>query len=505
MMSTTDNPLPDDPNNSDERESTIIEDRSPETNQQSNRNIHKRPKEGDDSFEQEHRNASSQQRRANNDTTKYFNNSTYRKTARNSERDIPQQSRDSMTRVSFPPFRLSFTNDQTPSELSIIKDINGKCNISLSYGRYSSFGKKKSFLIYANSAEQFDRLMSGNVWPPTVCNLNYILDAPSKTPAAYSIVVLHVPVQWSIDDLRNDIKKQYSTAANVERLFVRGGKPISKVRIDFSSNKELSAIIKSKRILFDEANTSFQIEPYVPPTKVLRCYNCQQYNDHTALNCPNKEKPVCFRCGQSHPYDPNCLNKICCARCHGEHMTGNPSCPNKIEERSKRNEEMKMKSARQQQRNPPPPSVWTARSYEHLSSIYMPGSSSNVNEIANGNGNVTASSDISNKLDALMAKINEISTEQLRMNKVIEDLHLNFRICRHEVDSLRGYVVGPLIKHLGEIVDVLLGKCNREEKVRLRLQHTNLMKNTGSSQEVATDTPQSNNPSPIAASNEPSC
>ena len=271
-------------------------------------------------------------------------------------------------------------------------------------------------------------------------------------------------MQWSIEDLRNDIKKQYWTAANAKRLFVRGGKPIAKVRIDFSSNKELSAIIKSKRILFDEANTSFQIEPYVPSTKVLRCYNCQQYNDHTALNCQNK-----------------------------------------IEERSKRNEEIKIKSARQQQRNPPPPSLWAAQSYEHLSSIYMPGSSSNVIETANGKGNSTASSDISNKLDALMEKINEISTEQLRMNKLIEDLHLNFHACRHEVDSLRDYVVGPLIKDLGEIVDVLLGNCNREEKVRLRLQHTNLMKQTGTSQEVETNTPQSNNLSPIAASNEPSC
>ena len=68
------------------------------------------------------------------------------------------------------------------------------------------------------------------------------------------------------------------------------------------------------------------------------------------------------------------------------------------------------------------------------------------------------------------------------MNKLIEDLHLNFHACRHEVDSLRDYVVGPLIKDLGEIVDVLLGNCNREEKVRLRLQHTNLMKQTGTSQ-----------------------
>jgi hypothetical protein len=345
--------------------------------------------------------------------------------------------------------------------------------------------------------------MVGDIWPPMICKLNYTLDVPSKTPTAYSIVVLHVPVQWSIDEFGNDIRKQYATAVNVERLFVRGGKPLAKVRIDFSSNKELSTISKTKRILFDEANTSFQIEPYVPPTKVLRCYNCQQYNDHTALNCPNKEKPVCFRCGQGHPYNPNCLNQICCAHCQGDHMSGNPSCPNKIEERSKRNEEIKMKNARQQQRNPPPPSVWTARSHEHLTSIYLPGSPSNIDKSANEN--VATTSDISNKLDALIAKVNELSKEQMRTNKAVEDLHLNFHTYRHEVDSLRAFVVETLSQYLGDIVDVLLGKCNREDKVKLRQDHSNLMETMKHLKRAAIDIPQSNNPSFITATNEPSC
>ena len=201
--------------NSEEIESPSVEDESSAINQQNNRNIHKRAKEGDDSFEHEHRNAPSQQRRADNVTTKYFNNSLYRQSTTNPNRYMTQQSSDSTPRVSFPLFRLSFSNDQTPSELSIIKDINRQCNISLSYGRHSSFGKKKSFLIYINSAEQFDRLMIENVWPPMICDLNYTLDLPTKTPISYSIVVLRVPVQWNIDDFRNDIKKQYSTAVNV--------------------------------------------------------------------------------------------------------------------------------------------------------------------------------------------------------------------------------------------------------------------------------------------------
>jgi hypothetical protein len=82
VISTTDkSPLSNDPNNRDERESSIRKDHSLETNQQINRNIHRRVKEGDDSFEEEHRNAPPQQRRAKTDTGKYFNNRTFRKTA----------------------------------------------------------------------------------------------------------------------------------------------------------------------------------------------------------------------------------------------------------------------------------------------------------------------------------------------------------------------------------------------------------------------------------------
>ncbi|CAF4256390.1 unnamed protein product, partial [Rotaria magnacalcarata] len=77
------------------------------------------------------------------------------------------------TRSTFPPFRISFAADSTPSELSIIKDINKHCHTGLSYGCYSSTGSNKCFLIYANSSEQFDRLMDKTIWPIQICSLDY--------------------------------------------------------------------------------------------------------------------------------------------------------------------------------------------------------------------------------------------------------------------------------------------------------------------------------------------
>ncbi|CAF2988066.1 unnamed protein product [Rotaria sp. Silwood2] len=144
---------------------------------------------------------------------------------------------NSTSRPSFPPFRITFSADVTPSELSIIKDINKHCLISLSYRRYAATGRNKCFLLYANSSEQFDRLMH-------------------KIPSSYSIVAIRVSAQWNLTEFESDIKKKYPRIVKVERLYIKGGIPISKVRIDFSSNQEVNKIIRNKRLLLDNANTS---------------------------------------------------------------------------------------------------------------------------------------------------------------------------------------------------------------------------------------------------------
>ncbi|CAF1006023.1 unnamed protein product [Didymodactylos carnosus] len=167
---------------------------------------------------------------------------------------------------------------------------------------------------------------------------------PNKTPTCYSIVVLNVPPQWDVYQLENDFKMQHSTVVKVERLFINGGKPISKVRVDFSDSREVTGILKQKKILLDENSTAYPVELYIPPMRVLRCYNCQKYNDHIAANCPDLDNPVCFKCGQSHPFSPKCTNQICCAHCQGPHMSGSPQCPVKAAERKKCNDETKKKN-----------------------------------------------------------------------------------------------------------------------------------------------------------------
>lgn len=238
-------------------------------------------------------------------TTSYFNTHQPLKQRRNES--SMQARNESLPKQTFPPFRITLKDENqfSASELGIIKEINKHCRLNITYGRFTKTSNDQTcFLLYATTTTQFEYLMIESNWPPTINNFNYKLDLPNKIPASYSIVIQNVPNQWNTQSFGNELKQIYSSIVRVVRLYRNGGRPLSKVRVDFSSHKELSTILKSKRILLDDANTAFAIEPYLPPTRILRCYNCQVYDDHIAAHCPNKNKPVCFRCAQHHPYNP---------------------------------------------------------------------------------------------------------------------------------------------------------------------------------------------------------
>jgi hypothetical protein len=158
------NPVPNYAINSDELKSSIREDCSPGANQQSNRNIHKRVRKGDNSFEQEHRDASSEQHRAKIDTMKNFNNSTYRKSttyvcqASHYSTIAGQYASSIVTNVS----TLLYQRSDTFRALD-----HQRCKPPMQYKRMVQsmliLWQEKSILIYANSAVQIGRLMRENV------------------------------------------------------------------------------------------------------------------------------------------------------------------------------------------------------------------------------------------------------------------------------------------------------------------------------------------------------
>ncbi|CAF4991344.1 unnamed protein product, partial [Rotaria magnacalcarata] len=443
---------------SDQEENPDSRIDSPTTNQQqSKRNVSKRSKEGDDSFELEHRMV--------NVRIQYFNNSDFRQapytTTSGSTKNV---SNPTARRPSFPPFRITFTADETPSELSIIKDINKHCRISLSYGRYAAAGRNKSFLLYVNSSEQFDHLKDKNIWPMQICSLDCSIDLPSKVPSSYSIVAIGVPAQWNLAEFELDIKKHYPTIIKIEPLYVNGGIPISKVRIDFSSNEEVNKVIKNKRLLLDDENTSFAIQPYAAPLQILRCFNCQQYNDHIAINCPHKDNPTCFHCGQNHAYNPHCCNKICCANCHKDHLTGSPNCPIKIDERRKyQNSIISSINNKIKQQNFSS-SVWATNEHQRN----LTGLTSNSIETVQARVDTSAFLDISMKLDLLMIKIEHLTSEQAKMNSSINHANQLINSCNKQINETKEFLMNRLCPFVCELSDAFLGKNKQVEKDRLR-------------------------------------
>jgi hypothetical protein len=416
----------------------------------SKRNISKRSKDDDDSFELEHRLV--------NVRNQYFNNNDSRIGSTVNAMNLASP------RPTFPPFRITFVADDTPSELSIIKDINKYCRISLSYGRYSKMGSNKSFLLYANSSDQFDRLMDKNIWPRQICSLDCSIDFPSKVPSSYSIVAMGIPAQWDLTEFELDIKKQYPTIIKVERLYIKGGLPISKVRIDFSSNQEVNKIIKNKRLLLDDENTSFSIQPYSPPLRILRCFNCQQYNSHIAANCPHKDKPTCFRCGQNHLFNPNCLNKICCANCGQGHMAGSPNCPVKVEERRKHQSNTIPSFNNKPIQEKSSSSVWTTNERRRNTSVNL--SSPVQNVLMNVEQNTM--SDISKKLDLIMIKIEHLSIEQATTNSSITNAYQLINSCQKDINFIKEFIMNSVCPFVCDLSNAFLGKSKQAEQDRLR-------------------------------------
>ncbi|CAF3798525.1 unnamed protein product [Rotaria sp. Silwood1] len=325
-------------------------------------------------------------------------------------------------------------------------------------------GRNKSFLLYASSSEQFDRLMDKNIWPIQICSVDYSIDFPSKVPSSYSILALGVPAQWNLLEFELDIKKQYPTIIKVERLYIKGGIPISKVGIDFSSNQELNKIIKNKKLLVDDNNTSFMIQPYSPPLLILRCFNCQQYNDHIVANCPHKDNSTCFRCGQNHPYNPDCTNKICCANCHQDHMAGNPNYPIKIEERRRYQSSISTTTNNKSKQENLSSSVWTTNQPKCNTPIYPSSTINNVQKITDA----SAILDLSKKIDLLTIKIEHFSTEQVKINSSLNNMYQHINSCQKEIYSMKEFIMNKFYPFVCELSNVFLGKSKQAEKDRLR-------------------------------------
>ncbi|CAF1457452.1 unnamed protein product [Adineta steineri] len=377
--------------------------------------------------------------------------------------------RNQRKRDSFPPFQIKIKDDMYPAQdVTIIRDMNRKCKLSLTYGRMSSSKNNPCYLIYCNTTAQFEYLLDKANWPDKICDMEYTIEISRRIPSSYSVVMLNIPTKWDVQYFCNELKTQYKTIIRCERLYVKGERPIPKIRIDFSSNKELVEILKSKRMLLDEGNTAYPIEQYVPPARVLRCYICQQLDDHMAARCPNKDKPICFKCGQQHTYDPVCQNKICCAHCKGDHMAGSPNCPKKIESRELKKVQTKQ-SALVASQTTTSNNRWINNSVSHLFD-------STSTDKTNSTSSNTNSKDFQSKiLEKMHLDILNILKQQVELNTNLKQLTLQLN--KHAMDIINinrtlNEIVCPLLK---EVTQIIYTKISSEEKRQMDSTYNKLV------------------------------
>ena len=428
----------------------------------------------------------------------YFN--SYKPHKTNADNTRGRRSSDVRARQSFPPFRISLADDRRypTTEFTIIMEINNHCKLNLTFGRFTkSNDDKTSFLLYASTSAQFEHLMHISNWPERICQTEYQLTLPTKIPPQYSIVVLNIPFQWNETAFGEALKSRYPSIVRVVRLYRRGGHPLSKIRVDFASNSELGTILKAKCVLLNEDNTAFAVEPYVPPTQVLRCYNCQAYEDHVAAHCPNKSNPVCFRCAQNHPFNSQCDRPIQCANCKGSHMAGNPSCPVKSEKRHEKEQRKKAPSgtpslpAKSNQR------AWSTNTVELLFNEMRPiDAASSVSTAANTPNGGNLLKDFTDTLRSINDTLLQIKHQQDTLNQRSESLEgqvHNYLEDMKQVKHCLYEIICPMVDELsnrtqkkarGAVKEALPPLCSR---LKTFIEESIYPKNTTKSSNESTD------------------
>lgn len=137
------------------------------------------------------------------------------------------------------------------------------------------------------------------------------------------VVIRHVPIDFSIDEVKAELVKLGYSVQRVHRLQNRSKQAIPVVQAALLKNSSISKEIFGLRFLF---NCSIVVEPKRRSYTMLQCTNCQQYG-HTKTYC--KIKPRCVKCSGSHStkdcmknYDDPCV----CVNCGKNHTANFRGC-----------------------------------------------------------------------------------------------------------------------------------------------------------------------------------
>lgn len=138
----------------------------------------------------------------------------------------------------------------------------------------------------------------------------------------YELVIAGIPYSLDLEYFLAKLKEQYRGILSIHRIVKYPAIPTTLVRVRTTYYSTQQHILQHG-IYVNGIKHSTDISR--PKFKILRCYKCQELNNHVAKMCPNQDR--CVKCSEPH-HSKNCqANQMNCANCGQGHRADSSRCP----------------------------------------------------------------------------------------------------------------------------------------------------------------------------------
>ena len=343
------------------------------------------------------------------------------------------------TRYPFSPFSVTFSDEVR--EKAVLDDlfIHAKENHNfelktVAYRRGRSDENEYRILIFVENSESFAFLYDQSNWPTSLANSQFIIKCPS-IPPQLSLALPVVSLQTDWNEFVQEVKERYPGIANIIRLKNKAQQPVRAVKLECLSVQLRNDLLAAGEV--SAMHMKFKVVEFFSQANVLICSNCYQIG-HFRKNCPQKDEATCKTCGEksTNLKDHQCSGVLKCIHCGESHASNDAKCMVVKDYRAALTRNLLNNAVPINARSTNVlPSTTTHPSSGFLSNR-LPYAA--VLQTAPSNSN----DDVLNKLDAVITKVEEESTNTRRsIEAVKEEWTKRYDETYHQVNLLENKLV----------------------------------------------------------------
>ncbi|CAF0995733.1 unnamed protein product [Didymodactylos carnosus] len=199
-------------------------------------------------------------------------------------------------------------------------------NISFSF--VAHIGNKLK--VGVNNKENYAQLISADVWPDKIGNVNIKVVKPSYVPDAFAIVVRFVDCQYDEETVKTEILRNFHSAENIRKINYAFERRANDFRFNVKDLREYNSALHRGRISI--GNSLCIITPFKVGNRMTFCTKCWCLG-HLQNNC-QATSPRCRLCLEDLAGSDNihsCSTGPKCAQCNEDHHSLDSRC-DKIKE-----------------------------------------------------------------------------------------------------------------------------------------------------------------------------